>query len=685
MKRILYSLAFVAAATLAACSTDDTAEREGTNESGRTLVFESVKPALDNDVRTAWDAAANTIKWSHGDKIRVAYTIGDIWQNAAGTATDSSSAKFYVSNQFSGDNAETAQFSVPTSFKDGKTAGNYCFYAVYPSTITGTSTDFSAAPIATVTIPEQQTPAAGSFDSEADFMIAKSVDTYTALPTEPISLSWKRMVAHGDFTLKNINITAGETVGSVKFTANEGAELTGTYLADISTREIASDTPSNALTVKCDNLTANGGNLEMWVCMLPCTITSLKVEIDTNKATYTREISGLSLTFKGNTRNILGIDMSTADRNEKPQSPQLIEDGDYYICASGKYMGLGDQTDDRLAALDAPDDSAIWDIAYMGSNKYTVKSASNGMYLKAGSSSDLSCNTSDVNQATQFTVTFDETAGTYKFTNAESNRWISYNSASGGMFRMYSSNYPSVTLEKVVTTPTFSLLKSAIEVSAAEGTHTENGVYKLSFASDSDVTVGCDGQVVTSASVAGGALTYTVTANDSETETRTGSVTLTFNGETFTVTITQGLKGAAVSVGEPWTHTFNSNNPKLGTTAQTFNGLSWKTDKDISNYETTGDNRGWQFGAAKGTINVISDSYAQYINYMELVVSTNGTGNTISVTVGGKSLGNTITLHSGDKNKTISFESTELLQGQIVITINDKAKSVYLKTISINK
>lgn len=161
-------------------------------------------------------------------------------------------------------------------------------------------------------------------------------------------------------------------------------------------------------------------------------------------------------------------------------------------------------------------------------------------------------------------------------------------------------------------------------------------------------------------------------ANYTDSELATGSVTVSNGGST------------GDQRGDAWTYTFTSATPKLGTAAQTFDGLSWVSSIAANQYESMNDNRGWQFGTAKGTFTVKTSDYKQSINYMELVVSTNGAGNSVSVTVGGKVLGSTVSLSNGDKNRTITFESTELLTGEIVITIKDTAKSVYLKTISIN-
>lgn len=82
------------------------------------------------------------------------------------------------------------------------------------------------------------------------------------------------------------------------------------------------------------------------------------------------------------------------------------------------------------------------------------------------------------------------------------------------------------------------LKESITDVVAAGTTATETGVYSLTNASDSDLTPTPDGTVVTSASVSGGSLTYTVAPNTGA--ARDGSVTISVaGGNSIVVTIRQ--------------------------------------------------------------------------------------------------------------------------------------------------
>lgn len=285
------------------------------------LSFTSTKPILEDETKTAWNGTS--IQWSKGDAIRVAYTCDNVWQNADGTATadepkGSKTAKMYQSTSLSAD-AETAQFSVPGDFK-GKAEGSYVFYGAYPASACTDGSNFKYAPSLTVTIPATQTPAADSFDSAADFMLGTSVNTYTGIPTEAVSMSWDRMVAHAQLTFKTLNgFTAGETISKVELTADSKADMVGTHFIYLDTKNVAkpTSTVANALTINGTNISVDEtGTFVAWASFLPCTVKSLTVVVTTNKATYTREIASCELVFKKNARNVLAINMSSAIREE---------------------------------------------------------------------------------------------------------------------------------------------------------------------------------------------------------------------------------------------------------------------------------------------------------------------------------------------------------------------------------
>lgn len=324
MKKIISIMMLFAAAAMAfnSCQKQEVVAPEKANEV--TLTFSSEKPSFVDESKTEWNGSS--IVWSAGDKISVAYTVAGKWQNASGNA--SGDAKLYKSDELKSA-TDIAQFNVSANFK-GTVAGTHVFYGVYPAP---SETGFSNAPVASVTIPSTQTPAATSFDAAGDLMVGVS-DEYQSLPgeKETISLKWHRLVAHAVITLKTLNgFTAGEILTGIKLTAQSGANLVGQQKVNLLTREVVKDNnAANVLSLTCGNLSiSNDGTVSFWACVLPETITSLTVEVDTDKATYTREISGISKTFKQNARNTLAVNMSTATRVLKEtESWKLVKPAD---------------------------------------------------------------------------------------------------------------------------------------------------------------------------------------------------------------------------------------------------------------------------------------------------------------------------------------------------------------------
>ena len=320
MKKIFSSVMLVAAAAMAFIGCQKPEMIKPVTSQEVMLTFTSEKPAFDDETKTEW--TGSTIQWSKGDKISVAYTVNGAWQNANGNA--SGDAKLYKSDELSAASA-TAQFNVSTYFK-GTTEGTHVFYGVYPAP---SETGFASAPVATVTVASNQNPKANSYDSGADLMIGVS-DEYASRPgeSEKISLKWERLVAHAVISLTNINgITAGEKVENITFTAQDAANLVGQQKVNLITKEVVKDNnAANVLKVGASNLAVADGSVSFWTCFLPETITSLNVVVETDKATYTRNIASCNLEFKKNARNTLSIKMNEAVREEKAVATDEVVD-----------------------------------------------------------------------------------------------------------------------------------------------------------------------------------------------------------------------------------------------------------------------------------------------------------------------------------------------------------------------
>ena len=201
-------------------------------------------------------------------------------------------------------------------------------------------------------------------------------------------------------------------------------------------------------------------------------------------------------------------------------------------------------------------------------------------------------------------------------------------------------------------------LKSSITGISADGVTnaTETAVYSLTNASDSDVTVTPDGTVVTSASVSGGALTYSVAANSGA--ARSGSVTLAVTGgNSVEITISQDkasgsttpyyVKVTDLSTLSAGDKVIIVNQSKVALPAFTSTGTLSATDISAA-YDSTNDQYSVTTAVSGCAITLVAPTTAisnkvvfklkQSNNYFIVKTKTSGTGfdpNTTSTAVSG--------------------------------------------------
>ncbi|MBR1682085.1 MAG: hypothetical protein IJ700_01790 [Bacteroidaceae bacterium] len=189
----------------------------------------------------------------------------------------------------------------------------------------------------------------------------------------------------------------------------------------------------------------------------------------------------------------------------------------------------------------------------------------------------------------------------------------------------------------------------------------------ITVSSSNTAVATVEGLVITPAAV--GTTTITVATAEDDTY-KTGS-------ETFTLTVT-APEGQTVAKPGQVTTTFNDKNLNIEE-----GGMAWKSSIDAFSFDTSND-RGVQFGAAKGEFTLTAEN-SSAVTKVTLVMSTNGTGNTVAVSVGEEVFTidskKSLTLTSGMKNDAVVFEGTGT--GDIVVSINDANKSVYVKSITV--
>lgn len=650
------------------------------------LNFTSANPTT----KTVADAVNKTILWEKGDKISVAYTVNDKWQNATGDATADKPAKIYVSNGLD-TGGETAVFNISASFK-ATNAGVHQFYSVYPSSCVK-SNEIKNAPSVTMTIPDVQTPAENSFDAAADLMIGKATKTYNSLSeakADEIPLLWQRIVSHADITLKGLQgLTENEVITTIVLTADAGAKLVGERDVNIQNGDISIPTTianANILTINGTNLKVNNNNVEFWAAVMPATVKSLNIVVETNKATYTRNIESCNIVFKQNARKGLNVDMSSVERVEKEETPDysgewLIVDNDMkYACmnySTGKFYtsytlttsnGLICETQElpnyKMVLTKIADNSAKQGL-------YTIQD-SKGLYIKCINEKNIS-GVKTLDDACYWKITYDKANSIWKIASTTTSTYYLLYNTQSPRFTTYKGTGTTVSDIKLISykdvLPLTKPILSADKTIAVPAAGIENGSMSITVKNIKTVNTSVDGTVVTSASVSGDILTYTVSKNTT-TDLRNGFITLSAEGvDDVRIEVTQNGVGGAVS-----TTVTKKISAISGTTANSTKKSSMIMDDVITLIASDGVNNGkvyekgteWRlYQSEEGTMTV--SSKAGYVIESIIVTFTNKKSGTLLYNGNVVTSGKAVSVSGSSVEFTLGNSSTAT-NGQIIIT-----------------
>lgn len=401
-------------------------------------------------------------------------------------------------------------------------------------------------------------------------MIGKATKTYNSLSeaqADKIPLLWQRIVSHADITLKGLQgLTENEVITTIVLTADADAKLVGDRWIDIQNGNILGPKPitnANILTINGTNLKVNENNVEFWAAVMPATVKSLNIVVETNKATYTRNIESCNIVFKQNARKGLNVDMSKVERVEKEETPDysgewLIVDNEMkYACknySTGKFYttytldtsnGLICETQElpnyKMVLTKIADNSAKQGL-------YTIQD-SKGLYIKCSGEKNIS-GVSTLDDACYWKITYDEKTTLWKIASSSTTPYyLLYNTASP-RFTTYEKTSQSVIDIKLISykdvRPLTKPILSADKAITVPAVGIENGSMAITVKNIKTVNTSVDGTVVTSASVSGDILTYTVSKNTT-TDIRKGFITLSAEGvDNVTIEVTQnGVGGAA--------------------------------------------------------------------------------------------------------------------------------------------
>ena len=481
---------FVALASLfafASCSKESNKTPE-VNDKVVNLTFTSKRPQLKSESKTAWNG--ETIVWSEGDKIRVGYTLNGEWMGKS----EAGEAKFYASDEVTfGSTASIGTFNVPineNSFDDPTVSGTYVFYGIYPSAASVNGASVSDPTNSSLILPSTQTPTSSSFDASGDLMIGKTAGMIlSGLPTNAIEISWSRLVAHADLTFKNFAFNGVESIKTITLTSNTEAKIAGKFSVDVTTGNVTTSSSStNTIVINGKNLSVNGSNVEAWCCLLPATLTSLDIVVQTDKATYSKSFTNISKTFLKNARNILAINMSQATRVELSSSnfakyTGTLVEGDYIIYYNGYAMKsevtttqnkrlLYEEVTPEDDIISTTDNTIIWHIAPSGDywtiynadkDKFAAGTAKNEANLLADGTDDRCLWSVSGTETYEFVnkarAASSSNPGNKYLRNNGTNGFASYSESTGGALTLYKRQAPDTRID-----PTLSYAISSVSV-----------------------------------------------------------------------------------------------------------------------------------------------------------------------------------------------------------------------------
>ena len=328
----------------------------------------------------------NSISWeTSGEFLRVFETAGE-------TTNSRKSEEALI-------DAGKAVFNV--SFTENTSATSFTYNAVYPESAWVTSNNTDANNMKLIT-PTNQLPTATSFDGDADLLIAYP-EQRDAQPTE-LQVRFKRIVAVGKMTLKNLNST--EAITSVEFIAPENKNVTGRSYVNLNEGTVTeygySDMHYNNVVMNYDaSLEMQSGMTAYFTCF-PFEILAgetFKVVVTTPSKVFTREVTipdGRSLAFTEGRASVFSVDMSAATEEAletlEGEYVAIVKQGTTYYALASTNTNSSTRLDAKEVAyngtdqtINVNDPTLVWTIAKSGDN-YTL--SNNNMFVSYSGSSN---------------------------------------------------------------------------------------------------------------------------------------------------------------------------------------------------------------------------------------------------------------------------------------------------------
>ena len=383
MKKILYTITALSA-LLCACTNgvDEVTPLEPT----ATI---SIEVAPEN--RTYIDG--ENIYWSeNGEQLNIIY-YNDISTSSSRSQTATHEDYTLVDNRI--------QFTADFNPTNGAT--EYTFGAFYPYVWKGSTASIS------LTVPQEQTPSATSYDPLADILVSKEPVVTAGIPNK-ITFTFARMVALVKMTL--VGIGEGEKIEKVVFSSPAKPAGSTTFKVH------EQGTLDNAvwynnyedITLNMGNRVATGSDV-CWFATVPTELSgsAFTVTVTTDKFNYSKtvDLTGKTLTFER--AEVAEFRVKDLVKSEKPKNYKLLTD---------------------ITKLNAGDKVVICSRNYSTTNAKLLSTTISGSYKNYISTTSTSITiSSDIEileevipaDAAVFTLEAGETAGTFALKDATKN------------------------------------------------------------------------------------------------------------------------------------------------------------------------------------------------------------------------------------------------------------------------
>ncbi len=656
--------AVVAAAATIGCSADSDIEVQRPDE-GTTLTLRT--DGIVGDTRTEFDPAINKIKWSASDNA-VFYSNGIGRISAIEIGADN-----------------IANFKLSGMRPDGTTRTIQGFYPVEARWGDGhVRTEDNQIKAFALTLKSRQEGRTDAFDPEADILVADNLYDVEVSATEKniVDVRFGRPVAITEikYVISNdVLKSSDEKVRSVTVhvdTENSTKYLAGNFYFDpatfsyvdvdgnplnIDNSDFFDSARASSVQVMLGDTPAVNADFTAWVVTAPIVLTPGDVieftirttagTVITKQVTMTREVA-----FRNTQRNQLTVNVDNSV-TVKTGEVAAILDG-YYVIATDDSMMSSDAVSSALSSVALPstwvgegenrklsisEDKYIW---YINQNEtdgtYTVSSKLNGLFINCAAAK--SCTLKET--ATPLKIQPADASGKYNISVQDNaGRVLGYNQSSP-RFAFYDKNNTMINDLQIIPVhvdnlPEFKLLKDEIKVGAVAGEYTEKDVYQLRNAAENNVLVDVDGTVVTAASIANAAVTFTVAGEGS------GWIELDFNGTAHRIAVV-----ASADAGKTATLTYEDIASKLSNSysAGTYGDWSWKAAKN---------NSGIQINGTKGYIK-IPDMGSAIASVKINTSTTYKSGNKVYLTTSSSTTSGAVMTLTSDGGNEFVFDLTTL-------------------------